>query len=166
MNINLTRNADLLLKIPYSKLAREITCQGDVTLSFGWQKVAVMDAAEPRHQVKPHCTVSFEVGELVGADLVTQVTSNHPVVLQRKVERAPRAPQRTAASQQCSVCRGMPVHSEQDDCSFLVVAVTTAGINVAQPSRREPRGGSLEFSLELGDSLVRAGFVLVAAGRP
>ena len=39
--------------------------QGDVTLSFGWQKVAVMDAAEPRHHVKPHCTVSFEVGEFV-----------------------------------------------------------------------------------------------------
>src|ERR1700722_19006109 len=49
-----------------------------------------MDTAEPRHQVKPHCTVSFEVGELVRIDLVTQVTSNHPVVLQRKVERAPR----------------------------------------------------------------------------
>src|SRR6202040_2374201 len=64
--------------------------QGDVTLSFGWQKVAVMDAAEPRHQVKPHCTVSFEVGELVRIDVVTQITSNHPVVLQRKVEQASR----------------------------------------------------------------------------
>src|SRR5713226_6026084 len=44
--------------------------RGDVTLSFGRQKVAVMDAAEPRHQVKPHCTVGFEVGELVRIDLV------------------------------------------------------------------------------------------------
>src|ERR1700694_3219721 len=60
--------------------------QGDVTLSFGWQKIAVMDAAEPRHQVKPHCTVSFEVGELVRIDFVAQVTSNHSVVLLRKVE--------------------------------------------------------------------------------
>src|ERR1700682_953315 len=56
--------------------------KGDVTLAFGRQKVAVMDAAEPRHQVKPHCTVGFEVGELVRIDLVTQVTRNHPVVLQ------------------------------------------------------------------------------------
>ena len=54
------------------------------------QEVAVMDTAEPWHQVKPHCTVSFEVGELVRIDLVTQVTSNHPVVLQFKIEQAPR----------------------------------------------------------------------------
>src|SRR5882757_5271083 len=51
--------------------------QGDVARSFGWQKVAMMDAAEPRHQLKPHGAVSFEVGELVQMDLVTQVTSNH-----------------------------------------------------------------------------------------
>src|ERR1700731_2541639 len=47
--------------------------QGDVALSFGWQKVAVKDAAEPGHQVKPHCTVSFEVGEFVRIDFVAQV---------------------------------------------------------------------------------------------
>jgi hypothetical protein len=64
--------------------------QGDVTLSFGWQKVAVMDAAEPRHQVKPHGTVGFEVDELVRIDLVTKITSNHSVVLQHKVVRALR----------------------------------------------------------------------------
>jgi hypothetical protein len=48
-----------------------------------------MDATELRHQVKPHCTVSFKVSELIRIDLVTQVTSNHPAALQRKVERAP-----------------------------------------------------------------------------
>src|SRR5712671_4467496 len=62
--------------------------QSDVTCSFGRQKIAVMSAAEPRHQVKPHRAVSLEVGQLVQCDLVTQVTSNHPVVLQRKVEWA------------------------------------------------------------------------------
>src|ERR1700687_4222695 len=41
--------------------------QGDVTRSFGWQEVAVMNAAKPRHQIKPYCTVSFEVGEPVRA---------------------------------------------------------------------------------------------------
>src|SRR6202022_4533419 len=60
--------------------------QGDVSLSFGWQKIAGMDAVEPRHQGNPHCTESFEVGELVRIDFVAQVTSNHSVVLLRKVE--------------------------------------------------------------------------------
>src|ERR1043166_1074051 len=57
----------------------------DVTLSFGWQKVAVMDAAEARHQIKPHRTISLEFGELVRTKLVTHVTCNHPRLLRRKV---------------------------------------------------------------------------------
>jgi hypothetical protein len=61
---------------------------GDITLSFGWQKVAVMYATEPWHQLKPHCTVSFKVGELIRIDLVTQVAGNHPLLLRRKVEWA------------------------------------------------------------------------------
>jgi hypothetical protein len=48
-----------------------------------------MDTAEPRHQLKPHCAVCFELGELVRMDFVAHVTCNHPVMLQRKVEQAP-----------------------------------------------------------------------------
>lgn len=44
-----------------------------------------MNSAEPRDQVKPHCTVGFEVGELFRIDLVAQITGDHPVVLQLQV---------------------------------------------------------------------------------
>src|SRR5262249_23598258 len=44
-----------------------------VALAFGWQKVAVMDATEPRHQVDPHGTVGLELGDLAQRDLITQI---------------------------------------------------------------------------------------------
>jgi hypothetical protein len=56
--------------------------QGHVTFSFGWQKVAVMDTAEPRHQIKPHCAIRLKVGDPVRMHLVSQVTCNHAVIIQ------------------------------------------------------------------------------------
>jgi hypothetical protein len=37
----------------------------------------MMDASEPGYQVKPHGTVSFEVGEFAQLDLIAHMTSDH-----------------------------------------------------------------------------------------
>src|SRR5882724_4728743 len=88
-----------------------------------------MDAAEPRHKVKPHCTISFEVGELVRIDLVTQVTSNHLVVLQRRLERVRRKREREHSA-------GRARLEKISDCSLTstIPSVPTGSVARSLPS--------------------------------
>src|SRR5579871_3644174 len=48
-----------------------------VALSLGWQKIAVMRAAEARHQLQPHRSILLEIGELAQRDFVAQITGDH-----------------------------------------------------------------------------------------
>ena len=62
--------------------------EGNVARPFRWQEVPVVDAAESRQQFQPHPAVSFEFGEFFLVDLVSQVTSDHRLMLRRATNLA------------------------------------------------------------------------------
>src|SRR5262249_39388376 len=96
--LNVRIDAGVLAVLPVGRKAGKAEHrQRDITRAFRWQKVAVMDTAKPWHQVEPHCSVGFEVGELAQFDLIAQVTGSHRRCSEPTLNEMSRAISRTAS---------------------------------------------------------------------
>src|SRR5581483_4114344 len=59
----------------------------DIAFAFGGQKIAVMRAAEARHERQPHLRILFKLRDLLIVDDVTNIAGDHVVSLQWQCAR-------------------------------------------------------------------------------